>query len=397
MSIASPASLSYESTGHSLDGALEQAVGHIRALTVTNFRSYAHCALSLGRAPIIVTGANGAGKTNLLEAVSMFSPGRGLRRAAREDLPRAGGRGDWAVSAVVGGDDIEDVRLGVGVMAADERRQMRIDGEPASAAARFAAHVRLLWLTPAQDGLFMGGPGDRRRFLDRITLARDATHADQSTAYERAMRQRNEALKRGVRDDSWLSALEAAMAEAGVAIAAARVETASSLGAALASQIDGPFPTCSLELVGELEERICTTAAGDVEDQYASTLKSNREADARAGRALHGPHRSDFTARFHETGVEARLCSTGEQKALLVSLILAQARLVAADDRGGPLVLLLDEIAAHFDDSRREALFDALLALERQVWMTGASRHDFEALSGKAQFLEICGGEARPA
>lgn len=360
-------------------------------LTLSDFRSYAGADIEFDGRPAVFFGANGAGKTNILEAVSLIGPGRGLRSAPLEELPRIGGAGGWAVSARLMSDGVER-RLGVGAEeGAPDRRQCRIDQRAASGPGAFCDIIRLLWLTPAQDRLFVESPGERRRFLDRMALARDPAHTRAHADYEHAMRQRQKLLDDGARDDAWLGALEAQMAEAGVAVAASRRETLSALAAAEVA--DGLFPAADLALEGEIEAALERMPAAEAEDEFMARLKSQRRADAEAGRALIGPHRSDLLVIHRAKGRPARLCSTGEQKALLIGLVLANARALAlaAEFAGSPapLVLLLDEIAAHLDDERRAALFDIVESLGFHALMTGTDGSLFSAWGDRAQGFSV--------
>jgi DNA replication and repair protein RecF len=380
--------------------AFARAPARFTRLALTDFRSWAKIGLSLDGRPVVLAGPNGAGKTNILEALSLIGPGRGLRHARLDELPRIGGDGGWAASAriVESGDEIS---LGVGSLDAD-RRECRIDERSASGPAAFAEHVRFLWLTPAQDRLFVEAASERRRFLDRMTTARDPAHARHAGDYELAMRQRQKLLEEGGRDEGWLTALEARMAETGVVLAAARRDTASALAAAdVAEALDGEsaFPGADIAIEGLLETALERASAADVEEEFASRLRDSRRADAEAGRALLGPHRSDLLVVHRQKGRAARLCSTGEQKALLVGLVLANARALALQGRfarrPAPLVLLLDEIAAHFDETRRRALFDILEALGFQAFMTGTDQSLFDGFGPRAQGFSIDGGTAR--
>jgi len=364
----------------------------ITRLTVTDFRSYARADIGFDGRPAAISGANGAGKTNILEAISLIGPGRGVRGAKLEELPRIGGDGGWAVSARV--DDGEDERrFGVGASASNPaRRVCRIDDRDASGPGAFADHLRFMWLTPAQDRLFMEGAGDRRRFLDRMTLAHDPAHGRRSAAYEQAMRQRQKLLDDGGRDEGWLSAVESQMAEAGTAIAAARRAMVSRLSAAEVAAEENAFPSADMVLEGDLETALDTAPAADVETDFAETLRARRRRDAEAGRALSGPHRSDLLVTHREKDRAARLCSTGEQKALLIGLVLANARALSLSDPGAPLILLLDEIAAHLDPDRRAALFAILDDLGFQAFMTGTDSSLFEAWGSRAQHFDVSGG-----
>ena len=359
-------------------------------VTLTNFRSYEAAQMRFDGRPAALSGPNGAGKTNLLEAISLLSPGRGLRGAKQVDLARREGDGGWAVAAQLCG-QVGETALGTGVTPGGAaRRTVRIDGETASGASQLAGHLRILWLTPAMDRLFMDGAGERRKFLDRLTLAYEPAHAASSTAYAKALRERQALLERGEMDDAWLTALEGAMAEHGVALAAARRDMTARLAAAMA---DGPqeiFPRPEISLSGFLEEALAQAPAADVEDAFAARLKAMRGRDAKAGRALDGPHRSDLLAVHPQRRCEARLCSTGEQKTLLLGLVLAHARLLAQTD-GPPLVLLLDEVAAHLDAERRAALFRELTDLSCHSFMTGTDEAIFAPLGDDAQHLRIGG------
>lgn len=385
----------------------EKARVRFRRLSLTDFRSYARADIALDGRPVTLSGANGAGKTNILEALSLIGPGRGLRGARLDELPRLEGAGGWAVSARLEMGDGDLVRLGVGAdAAAPDRRRCRIEERAASGPSAFGEHLRLMWLTPAQDRLFMEGAGERRRFLDRMTLARDSAHGRSASAYEKAMRQRQRLLEERSREAGWIDALEAQMAQAGVAVAAARRETASSL--ACAEVGNGIFPQADIALEGLLETALADRPAVDVEDDFAARLKEQRHADAHAGRALAGPHRSDLRVVHRAKGRPARLCSTGEQKALLIGLVLANARALSGDMGAvgmgsvgmgamgmrahAPLVMLLDEIAAHLDPDRRAALFDILDDLGFQTFMTGTDQALFSAWGERAQHFTVADG-----
>ncbi|MFQ5564160.1 MAG: DNA replication/repair protein RecF [Parvularculaceae bacterium] len=369
----------------------------LRRLTLSDFRSYQNADINLDGRCVAFVGPNGAGKTNILEAISLMGSGRGLRGARLEDLPRIGGPGGWAVSLRLE-DGEDELRLGVGAsQSAPDRRTCRIDGRAATGPSAFARHLRFLWLTPAQDRLFADGAAERRRFVDRMALAQDAAHAGARSAFEHAMRQRQRLLEDGGRDSAWLTALEAQMAESGVALAAARRETAARLAAEEVTGDDGLFPAADIALEGDLESALERAPAAAVEEDYAARLKRQRRADAEAGRALVGPHRSDLLVVDRAKGRPARLCSTGEQKALLIGLVLANARALARRARIGaadaaPLVLLFDEIAAHLDPDRRGRLFDILDELGFQVFMTGTDKALFSAWGDRAQMFEVAAG-----
>lgn len=347
----------------------------VTRLSLTDFRSYADAVLAPGPDFVILTGENGAGKTNVLEAVSLLSPGRGLRGAAFGEIARRGGGGGFAVAARLG-----DVDIGTGATAAaPERRQVRINGVPASANS-LSDWLSVLWLTPAMDRLFADAASGRRRFLDRLVLALRPDHAMHSARYDAAMRARNKLLaEEGPWDEAWLDALEARMAEHGAAIAEARAGTVSALAERLAAAPEGPFARALIALEG-----------GD-----PAPLGPARARDAAAGRSLAGPHRADLLVTHQAKQQPAGLCSTGEQKALLIGLILAHADLVAGQTGRRPL-LLLDEIAAHLDPLRRAALFERLGAAGGQVWMTGTEATLFAGIDA-ASWFEVAGGDARPA
>jgi len=365
----------------------------IRRLTLSDFRSYDSLDIDLDGRPVALSGANGAGKTNLLEAISLLGPGRGLRHARLDELPRIDGAGGWAVSIRLEtmGDEIA---LGVGAEGDRDvdRRRCRIDGGTASGPSAFADHLRLLWLTPAQDRLFMEGASERRRFLDRMAMALDPAIARISSSYETAMRQRQRLLDERSRDEAWLAALELQMAEAGVALAAARRDMAGALLAAAVEDVEAAFPAADIALEGDIEAALAYQPAAEVEEKFLARLKSNRRIDAEAGRALIGPHRSDLLVTHRAKGRPARLCSTGEQKALLIGLVLANARALSLKGDCAPLILLLDEIAAHLDEARRAALFDILDDLQFQCFMTGTDASLFNAWGHRAQAFDVKSG-----
>ena len=343
----------------------------VRALALAQFRSYRAARLALDPAPVAVVGANGAGKTNLLEAVSLLSPGRGLRRAAAEDLAFRGSAA-WRVSAEVEG---PGGRREVVTQSQGGGRRVEIDGKAATQVALGEA-LRVLWLTPALDRLWLDAPAERRRYLDRVALSLVPDHGEAALGYERALRERNRLIRDGVRDRAWFAAIEAQMAAHGAGLAANRRAAVARIEAA---QAGGAFPAARLAIE--------TEAPGD-EAGLAAALAEGRARDMAAGRTLTGPHRDDLAAVYAAKDVPARLCSTGEQKALLLSLALANARAVAEDFGAAP-VLLLDEVAAHLDTERRAALFEAILALGAQAWMTGTGREVFAGLGDRAQWLEV--------
>ena len=358
----------------------------VERLQLTDFRSYGALDLVLCPEPIVLTGPNGAGKTNLLEAVSLLAPGPGLRRAAYADMARIGASG-WTVSALLHSGD-ETVRIGTS--AAATGRIVRIEGENRAPAA-LAGHVEVLWVTPAMDGLFTGPASERRRFLDKLIAGFDPAYRTRIGYFERAMRQRNRGLEESA-SAALLSGLEMQMAEMGVAIAAARREALEHLRATIAARRatspGSPFPWAELKLEGRLEQDLAKSPAVDVEDDYARLLADMRPRDRAAGRTLEGPHLSDLVVGHGPKAMPARLCSTGEQKALLINLVLGHAALLRQRRAGLAPILLLDEIAAHLDGDRRAALFAELLTLGSQAWLTGTDTEPFAPLIEKARFLD---------
>jgi DNA replication and repair protein RecF len=346
-------------------------------LTLNDFRSYASATIEPGPGFVLLFGENGAGKTNLLEAVSMLAPGRGLRAAALSEMARQRGSGAWAVAAT-----LRDAEIGTGTLAtAPERRQVRVNGVAASVNS-LSEWLSVLWLTPAMDRLFTGSTGDRRRFLDRLVLALEPGHAHHATRYDAAMRARNKLLADQTWDEAWLASLEAAMAEHGAAIANARERTVAALDAQLSTAPDDEFARAAIALEG--------WETGDL----ALTLKANRPRDAGAARATEGPHRQDLAVLHRAKRMPAAQSSTGEQKALLLGLVLAHADLVA-ERRGEPPILLLDEVAAHLDPKRRAALF-ARLEGRGQVWMTATEASLFDGIGTASRFL-VQPGQITPA
>ena len=371
----------------------------VRQLRLTDFRNYRQLRLDCDITPVVMVGPNGAGKTNLLEALSFLVPGRGLRRAKLDEVCRRTRTDEpaptsWAVAATL---DTPDGRLAIGTgleparsEASLPRRVVRIDGRPAASQTALGLHVAAVWLTPQLDRLFLDGPGERRRFLDRLVTALHPQHAGDVAAYENALRQRARLLGEGNRDPHWFTALEDTMARHGVALAANRADTVQRLDAAARLGV-GPFPRAALAMAGEIDGWIAAMAALDAEDRLRAQLAANRLRDAEAGTTSCGPHRSDLAVRHLDLDLPAAEGSTGQQKALLVSIALAHARLVALS-RGRPPLLLLDEIAAHLDAERRAALFDEVVALGVQSWMTGTDADLFKPLAGRAQLLRVADG-----
>jgi DNA replication and repair protein RecF len=372
----------------------------VRRLILSDFRSYPALDLALEAHMVVLTGENGAGKTNVLEALSLLSPGRGLRRADLADCARIGGRGGFAVSVEIEAQGCR-TQLGVGLDPPDDAppaRRFRINRMPAPSGRALADHLRSVWLTPAMDQLFTGPAGDRRKFLDRLVLAVDPDHGARANALDHGLRNRNRLLEEGAADRRWIEAAEHEVAELAVAVSAARRDTVARLAAVIAADEadDKLFPWAEIGLVGEIEALVAEMPALAAEDRYRAMLAGNRGRDAAAGRTLIGPHTSDLVVRHGPKQLEARQCSTGEQKALLTGLVLAHAHLVAAASGIAPIVLL-DEIAAHFDRKRRAALFDELVGLGGQVWMTGADDAAFTELTHRAQILRVTPGRITAA
>jgi DNA replication and repair protein RecF len=374
----------------------------LRRVTLANFRSYHASQIELARAgPVVLTGANGAGKTNLIEAISLLAPGRGLRRATLEELAFSEGDGSWAVSAEIEGMlGLATLGTGIDPPAAEDvlpTRQCRVDREAVASAAVFADHLRVVWLVPAMDRLFNGPASERRRFLDRLVLAVDAAHSSRVAALERSLRSRNRLLEDPKRDAHWLDAVEHETAEVAVAVAAARTETVARLATALAGARNAApeFPRADVALDGWMERLLPQHSATEIEDHYRALLKDNRARDAAAGRTLDGPHLSDLKVNHAGKQIAAADASTGEQKALLIRLVLAHAGLIK-DMTGFAPVLLLDEVIAHLDPKRRASLYDALSGLGAQVWMTGADPAAFGDIVGRAQVFEISPGQITP-
>ncbi len=391
----------------------------VRRVAVTRFRNYAAGEVLSDARPVVLTGPNGAGKTNLLEAVSLLAPGRGLRRARLGEIERNGvpptvvpqdsgdpqdpseprDRGDspdggWAVAAEVM-TPLGLREIGTGLVVAStvqggrkrERRQVRIDGVAVRGQQPLAEALSVVWLTPQMDGLFRDAASGRRRFLDRLVYSFDPAHAGRMNAYENALRQRGRLLKSGATDANWIAALEDSMARHGVAVAAARRELVGRLDKAVTSGVSA-FPVAELRMACEVESWLADRSALAAEDEFKARLAMARKRDSAVGGASDGVHRSDLEVRHGERDQAAALCSTGEQKALLISILLAHARLLTLE-RGAPPLLLLDEVAAHLDAQRRQALFDEILALGAQAWMTGTDLKVFAELAQAAQYFAI--------
>ena len=363
----------------------------VRRLVLADFRCYAQLRLELDAAPVVLCGPNGAGKTALLEAVSLLAPGRGLRRAALDEfarrLPGAAATAPWSVAARVE-TAAGEAAIGTGQdPAGGERRVLRIDGQPVRGQKALADRLAIAWATPEQDRLFLDGPSARRRFLDRLVLGFAPGHAAELSAYEHCQRERARLLGEGSGDASWLAALEDGMARHGIAVAAARRAVVERLDAA-AAEGAGPFPAARLRLAGSTDRLLEAMPALAAEDRLRAALAAARAHDAAQGGASEGPHRSDLEVRFARKGIAAAEGSTGEQKAMVLSIVLANARALAAE-RGRPPLLLLDEVVAHLDRARRAAFADEVAALGAQVWLTGTDDEFFHGLRGRAQFFRI--------
>jgi len=384
--------------GIAAEGDLAERRLWLGRLALTDFRNYAQTTVPLGPASVVLCGANGAGKTNILEAVSMLAPGRGLRGAAYGDLARLKGAGGWSVAARLNLDG-DEIAIGTGQMptesgGAPSGRVVRIDGATTQGSGALGDYVQVLWLTPSMDGLFTGPASERRRFLDRMVASFDDAHRTRLNHFERAMRQRNRLFETGERSDRYFAAIESQMAETATEIAAGRVEIVDRLAGSIAAsrRPDSPFPWADLALEGWLEATVREKAAVDVEDTYAARLAEGRDRDRAAGRTLEGPHRADLLVRHGPKDMPGHLCSTGEQKALLIGLILAHAKALKAGRDGIAPLLLLDEIAAHLDEARRIALFAEIERLSAQAWMTGTDEQVFAPLWNAAQFLTVANG-----
>jgi DNA replication and repair protein RecF len=368
--------------------AASDAAASVSRLTLTEFRCYAHARIEAGPGIIVLTGPNGAGKTNLLEAISLLSPGRGLRGARSADFQRLNGPPDaiWGVAATIAGPDGETL-VGTGREAGSERRVIQIDGKAGKSQSALADILSIVWLTPQMDRLFTESAKGRRRFLDRLVFGLDPAHAGRVTRHDTALRQRAKLLAERPGETAWLDAVEAELAATGVALAAARVDMVARLARALDAST-GPFPRPVVMAEGPVEARLNTEPALAVEDWLKESLARNRMSDAAQGETKVGAHKGDLGVTHREKQVPAALTSTGEQKAILVAIVLAAARLAMAE-RGRTPILLLDEVAAHLDDTRRQALYAEISALGAQAWMTGTDRTLFDALGKEAQHFTV--------
>lgn len=365
----------------------------VTRLVLTDFRCYGRAELKLDGRPVVLSGPNGAGKTNVLEAISLLSPGRGLRHAKSAEIARRDGPGGWAVAAAVTGDGlVAPLEIGTAVAPASERRQVKRDGAQVTQAS-LARDLSILWLTPTMDRLWTEGAGPRRRFLDRLVMARRPGHAEAHVAYDKAREERLRLLTQGPRDGQWLNALEERLAAEGSAIAHARRAAVADLNAQMAAA-ESPFPRAHLALTGEVEGWDGDQAA--VAARLREALSGARARDGEAGAQTVGPHRGDLAVTHVAKDLAAGQCSTGEQKALLLSIVLAQAALVARAEGRAPL-LLLDEAAAHLDPGRRAALYELVLGRGSQVFLTGTERSLFEGLGPHAQFFDVRDGQVAAA
>src|SRR6516162_2608267 len=372
----------------------------IHRLALTHFRNYRAASLEAATDMVVLVGPNGAGKTNCLEAISFLSPGRGLRRATLDDVADIQGDGSWAVSAEVEG-ALGLATLGTGIdapiaEASATTRRCRIDRENVSSAAAFGDHLRVVWLTPSMDGLFLGPASERRRFFDRLVLAIDSEHSARVSALDRSLRSRNRLLEVRNYDDHWCDAIERETAELAVAVAAMRGQTATKLATMLRLHGEtSAFPSAEIMLDGWMENALMSEPATAVEDRYREILRESRPRDAIAGRTLDGPHLTDLQVVYAPKNMPARDASTGEQKALLIGLVLAHASLVAEMTAITPL-LLLDEVVAHLDPGRRVALFDELSKLGAQVFMTGADPAAFADVGASGEIFAVESGRITP-
>ncbi len=397
-------------TGPPTGDTLELGSHGVVRLTLTDFRCYRYQRIETDRRPVVLTGANGAGKTNVLEALSFLVPGRGLRGARLAEVafrPAGGGEHggaaasapSWAVAATLS-TPLGDVEIGTGLeggaaAGGRDRRVVRVDGRPEKSQAALARVLSAVWVTPWMDRLFVEGASGRRRFLDRLVFGFDPAHAGRVGAYDHARRERTKLLRQGGGDRAWLAALEDTMATKGVAVTAARVEMAARLDRACARGV-GPFPGAAVRMAGTVVDWLAEGPALAAEERLREGLETARARDAETGGASLGPHRDDFGVRHLDKDEAAERCSTGEQKALLLALVLAHARLLA-EERGAPPLLLLDEVAAHLDRQRREALLEEILALGAQAWLAGTDASLFATLDGRARFLRVENARVVPA
>ncbi len=370
-------------------------MSYIKNIRLNYFRNYETASLNgIERGFIVLTGANGAGKTNLLEAISYVSPGRGLRNAKATELQNGNFSNEmWGVATQVD-TEFGEIKIGTGRNPKNDRRLIKIQGEPVKSQTALAEYLSCIWVTPQMDGLFRGGASDRRRFIDRLLLTYDPAHAGRTTRYENALSQRSKLLKDDTRkaDPAWLKALEVQMAETGIAIAAARLAFLERLQKACLQNKGNSFPLARLSFKGLMENHLQNKAALEVEDLFLEELERSRQIDAVTGGASVGPHRTDLDVVYDEKNIGAAQCSTGEQKALLMGLILAHARLLLADQGRAP-IMLLDEVAAHLDEERRATLFSIIRDMKSQVWITGTDEQIFSSIKNEGQFFVVADGK----
>ncbi|PCI96778.1 MAG: DNA replication/repair protein RecF [Alphaproteobacteria bacterium] len=365
----------------------------LKTIKLYNFRCYEQASLKdLSSGLIVLSGVNGAGKTNILEAVSLLSPGRGLRGARVMEIQKNDSDVPWAVAGLFHSHYGDEVRLGTGLdpnsRQGAEKRTVRINGNAVKSQAALGEYLSCVWLTPQMDRLFMDSGRERRKFLDRLIFAFDPGHSGRVSRYENALSQRSKLLREGNADGAWVSGLEQQMAETGIAIAAARLDFVSRLQAACEAADHTHFPLARFRVKGVIEELLANAPALEVEEAFKYQLTESRARDGITGGAASGPHKSDLSVTYAKKNMPAYQCSTGEQKALLIGLILAHARLIKAE-RGAPPILLLDEVAAHLDEGRRGALYGILQNLNAQSWLTGTESNLFTAIEGKAQFFDV--------
>ncbi len=376
-------------------------MSYLLDLRLSDFRNYEATSLeSLNSGFVVLTGPNGAGKTNILEAISLLTPGRGIRNAKLSDIQRQDSETPWTVFTKAQ-TEYGEIAIGTAFDVQTEKRKINIQGEPAKAQTALSDYLAALWLTPQMDGLFREGIGERRRFLDRLILTHDPAHAGRVRRYENAMYQRSRLLKdkQEAADPAWLDGLESQMAETGIAIAASRLDYMDRLKYAIEKNTldtEHIFPQAEIDLLGLIENQLNKEPALSIENNFKSMLKKARSLDAVSGGASVGPHRTDLDVTYKEKNMAASQCSTGEQKALLIGLILAHCWLVA-QERGAPPLLLLDEVAAHLDESRRDSLYTLLEKLGGQVWLTGTEKSLFNSLNKKADFYEVKNGSISKA
>ncbi len=399
------ASVSNDLSGPASEGHASHGRLAVTRLTLTNFRNYTHARMETDGMSVVLTGANGAGKTNFLEAISFLIPGSGLRRAKLSDVASIDAKKQkdetfvrWAVAANLAGSSAPSIGTGIeksSSASGREKRAVHVDGQAVRAQSQLAEHFSCHWLTPQMDRLFQGGADGRRRFLDRMVFAVDPAHAGRTSGYTHAMRERSRLLKDGKMDDAWLSALEETMAAKGVAVAAARMDVAKRLGD-LCEHHASPFPAARLVIDGMAEGLLEKGPALQAEDRIKDVLRASRTLDGQkgtTGNASDGKlsHQSDLLVTHLPKGQPASMCSTGEQKMLLTGLVLGAARLGALDEGRVP-VLLLDEVCAHLDEHHLSALFDEVSDIGAQAWFTGTDEKLFYQLKGRARFASVADG-----